>query len=53
MPEQPVPRHPALDALLREEFRARGIIFQETVIGGYRVFWGLSERVEPSRLGLD
>ncbi len=46
-------RHPALDALLREEFRARGIIFQETVIGGYRVFWGLSERVEPSRLGLD
>jgi len=43
-------RHPALDARLRQEFRARGITFQETVIREYRVFWGLSLRVAPSDL---
>ena len=45
-------RHPALDALLREEFQKRGISFQEKQIGEYRVFWGLSEVVRPSQLGL-
>jgi len=46
-------RHPALDSLLREEFRARGISFQETAIGEYRVFWGLTEPVRPGQLGLE
>ena len=46
-------RHPALDARLREEFRQNGITFQETVIGEYRVFWGLTEVVRPSQLGFE
>jgi hypothetical protein len=45
-------RHPALDALLRRELAARGIGFEEKQVGDYHLFYALTERVEPSQLGL-
>lgn len=43
--------HPALDERLRGGFRAGGVSWQEASIGEYRVFYGLSRRVEPEEFG--
>lgn len=45
-------RHPALDALLRDEFARLDITWQEQQIGDYRVFFALSRAVRPPELGL-
>jgi 4-amino-4-deoxy-L-arabinose transferase-like glycosyltransferase len=45
-------RHPALDALLLKEFQKRGITFQEKQMGDYHLFYGLSQKVAPSELGV-
>jgi hypothetical protein len=44
--------HPALNAYLRERFTKHGVSWQETQIGDYHVFYGLSEVVLPSDMGL-
>jgi 4-amino-4-deoxy-L-arabinose transferase-like glycosyltransferase len=44
--------HPALDGLLREEFAALGVDFQEVQIGSYHVFYDLSRKVIPGELAL-
>jgi len=44
--------HPALDGLLREEFTALGVDFQEVQIGSYHVFYDLSRKVTPGELAL-
>ncbi len=44
-------QHPQLDALLRDRFAARNMIFQETQIGPYHVFYDLSRKVMPEELG--
>jgi 4-amino-4-deoxy-L-arabinose transferase-like glycosyltransferase len=44
--------HPALNDALRSGFSARGITFAEADVGGFHVFYHLSERVTPERLGL-
>ena len=44
--------HPALDGLLREEFAALGVDFQEVQIGSYHVFYDLSRKVTPGELAL-
>jgi 4-amino-4-deoxy-L-arabinose transferase-like glycosyltransferase len=44
-------QHPRLDALLRERFTSGNVMFQETQIGPYHVFYGLSRKVMPEELG--
>ena len=44
--------HPALDGLLREQFRALGVRSRETQIGSYHVFYDLSRKVTPDELML-
>jgi hypothetical protein len=44
--------HPTLDGLLREEFAALGVDFQEVQIGSYHVFYDLSRKVTPGELTL-
>jgi 4-amino-4-deoxy-L-arabinose transferase-like glycosyltransferase len=44
--------HPTLDGLLREEFAALGVDFQEVRIGSYHVFYDLSRKVTPGELTL-
>jgi hypothetical protein len=44
--------HPALDERLREGFLERGISFEETAIGDYRVFYRLSQPITPQALRL-
>ena len=46
-------RHPLLDGLLQRNLAARGIAFEETQIGDYHVFYGLSRSVEPGELGVN
>ena len=43
---------PALDARIREGLDERGIAFEQTSIGPYMVFHGLSEAVTPEALGV-
>jgi hypothetical protein len=45
-------RHPALDQRLRAAFNAAEVSFEETVIGDYRVFHGLSSPIRPEEIGL-
>lgn len=45
-------RHPPLDNKLRQEFKARGINWQEAVIGDYHVFYALSKLIRPTDMGL-
>jgi hypothetical protein len=45
-------RQPWLDEVLRSRLRALGIEFEETSIGDYQVFHGLSRLVRPEDLGL-
>ena len=45
--------HPALDEFIRTGFTKIGISWQEEIIGDYHVFYGLSEVVRPSQLGLE
>jgi hypothetical protein len=45
-------RQPWLDEVVRSRLRARGVSFQETSIGDYRVFFDLSATVRPADLGL-
>jgi len=45
--------HPELDEVLRDGFRASGVSWDETWIGDYHVFYGLSDVVRPTDLGLD
>lgn len=45
-------RQPELDAQLRLGLSRLGVAYEETVIGVYRVFHGLSRRVTPAELGL-
>jgi 4-amino-4-deoxy-L-arabinose transferase-like glycosyltransferase len=42
---------PWLDELLRQRFSARGIGFEESTIGPYRVFHHLSRAISPGELG--
>jgi len=42
--------HPALDALLRENFSRLDVSFKEKLIGSYQVFYALSRKVEPVEL---
>ncbi len=44
--------HLALDAKLREKFRAIGVSWAETQIGDYHVFYDLSQVVRPKEIGL-
>jgi len=44
--------HPALDAVLRSGLSAQGVTFSETDVGGFHIFYGLSERVTPEMIGL-
>jgi hypothetical protein len=44
--------HPELDQRLREGFEELEISWLEKRIGGYQIFYHLSERVEPQRLKL-
>jgi 4-amino-4-deoxy-L-arabinose transferase-like glycosyltransferase len=43
--------HPKLDALLRARFEALGMEFREAQIGSYHVFYSLSRKVTPEKLG--
>jgi len=45
-------RNAALDDQLRQQFEARGVTWQENLIGDYRVFYQLSELVRPEQIGL-
>jgi hypothetical protein len=45
-------RQPWLDAYLRQALRARDVGFEETAIGDYRVFHGLTDDVRPEDIGL-
>ncbi|MCX6070922.1 MAG: glycosyltransferase family 39 protein [Chloroflexi bacterium] len=44
--------HPALNDALRSRFGTQGITFAEADVGGFHVFYGLSERVTPEMIGL-
>ena len=44
--------HPALNESLRAGLGALGVTYTETDIGGFHVFYGLSARVAPERMGL-
>jgi 4-amino-4-deoxy-L-arabinose transferase-like glycosyltransferase len=44
--------HPALNDVLRTGFGARGVTYSEADVGGFHVFYGLSERVTPEMIGL-
>jgi hypothetical protein len=44
---------PELDELVREAFDAHQIDYKEKVIGVYRVFYNLSDKVTPEELGLN
>jgi 4-amino-4-deoxy-L-arabinose transferase-like glycosyltransferase len=44
--------HPALNDMLRGGFAARGVTFTEVDVGGFHVFYGLSERITPEMIGL-
>jgi hypothetical protein len=45
-------RQPALEAVLKSGFGDLGIAWQETSIGDFRIFYGLSRAVHPEELGL-
>ena len=44
--------HPALDESLRAGFAARGVSYAEADVGGFHVFYQLTEKVTPEMLGL-
>lgn len=44
--------HPQLDEKLRREFIARQITWQEKTIGDYRIFYRLSDLIQPQEMGL-
>jgi hypothetical protein len=44
--------HPALDEALRRGFSDRQVGYEEAQVGGFHVFYGLSERITPEMLGL-
>lgn len=44
--------HPALDDTLRAGLRDRQVSFRETGIGGFHLFYDLSERIAPEELGI-
>lgn len=44
--------HPALDAHLRAAFTRLGVRYSEATVAGFQVFYGLSDRVAPEKLGL-
>ena len=44
--------NPLLDTQLRTGFTRLGVDWQEQVIGDYRVYYSLSERVTPEQIGL-
>lgn len=44
--------HPVLDGWLRKRFAALGVLFRETQIGDYHVFYDLSRKVTPDELAL-
>ncbi len=43
--------HPELDQVLKSAFEAVGVEYEETRIGDYHVYYGLSEAVAPADLG--
>lgn len=45
-------KHPALDAVLRQQFADLGVSFQEAQIGEFHIFYQLSRHVSPVELGL-
>jgi hypothetical protein len=44
--------HPALDEYLRTKFRQAGVSWDETQIGEFQVFYGLSKLIRPEEIGL-
>ena len=44
--------NPALDEYLRTKFRRAGVSWNETKIGDFQVFYGLSKYVSPEEIGL-
>lgn len=44
--------HPALNDLLRAGFGAQGVTYAEADVGGFHVFYRLSEKVTPEMIGL-
>jgi 4-amino-4-deoxy-L-arabinose transferase-like glycosyltransferase len=42
--------HPALDAILRDNFRRLGVSWQEATIGPYQVFYSFSRKVTPQEI---
>jgi len=47
-----VTRNPPLTAALRQGFKRLGVTWQETQIGDFEVFYGLSRHVRPAELGV-
>lgn len=45
-------RNPDLDQYLRDHFHGLGISWQEKMIGDYRVYYHLSQLVQPQEIGL-
>jgi len=43
--------HPTLDEAMRSGLGARGVSFSEAEVGGFHVFYGLSERITPDMMG--
>jgi 4-amino-4-deoxy-L-arabinose transferase-like glycosyltransferase len=44
--------HPALNEVLRADLSSRGVAFTEADIGGFHIFYALSEKATPEMLGL-
>ncbi|MBM3121073.1 MAG: hypothetical protein FJZ97_02670 [Chloroflexi bacterium] len=44
--------HPELTERLRAGFGAQGVTFSEVDVGGFHVFFGLSDRITPEMIGL-
>ncbi len=44
--------HPPLDERLRSEFAALNVMFSETTIGDFHIFYNLSHKVAPEEIGL-
>ncbi|MGB2962593.1 MAG: hypothetical protein WBB69_01265 [Anaerolineales bacterium] len=45
-------KHPILDNYLRQEFKSRGISWEEKQIGDFQIFYELSVLIHPQELGL-
>ena len=45
-------KNPNLDEFLAEQLTLRGVTWKEKVIGDFRIFAGLSEKIIPEEIGL-